>query len=49
MNLICGHGKFNFKSQGKKFLIQEGVLDEYIFLSNNVCESFNNLINNYLK
>ena len=41
------YGKFDFKNQRKKYLISEEALDEYIFLSNNACESCNNLINNY--
>ena len=43
------YGKFDFKNQRKKYLISEEALDEYIFLSNNACESCNNLINNYLE
>ena len=48
-NLWSYYGKFNFKTQRKKFLISEQALDEYIFLSNNACESCNNLINNYIE
>ena len=43
------YGKFDFKNQRKKYLISEEALDEYIFLSNNACESCNNLINNYIE
>ena len=43
------HGKFDFKNQRKKYLISDEALDNYIFVSNNACESLNNLINNYIE
>ena len=38
-------GKFEFK-KSRKSLISNSVLENYIFLTNNACESVNNLINN---
>ena len=42
------YNKFDFKKQRNKKLISQDSLDEYIFISNNCCESINNLINNYI-
>ena len=42
------YGKFDFK-KNRKQLIKESVLDEYVFCSNNACESINNLINNFIQ
>ena len=42
------YGKFDFQSS-RKVIISKNVLDEYVFLSNNACESMNNLINNYIE
>ena len=41
-------GKFEFNNSRNNNLISKGSLDEYIFLSNNCCESVNNLINNFI-
>ena len=43
------HGKFDFKNQRKKYLISDEALDNSIFVSNNTCESLNNLNNNYIE
>ena len=40
-------GKFDFK-KSRKTLVSNSVLENYIFISNNACESVNNLINNYI-
>ena len=40
--------KFEFKNARKKVLISKESLDGYIFVSNNCCESLNNLINNFI-
>ena len=42
------YNKFDFKKARNKKLISQESLDEYIFISNNCCESLNNLINNYI-
>ena len=42
-------GKFEFINSRNNNLISKGSLDEYIFLSNNCCESVNNLINNFIQ
>ena len=42
------YGKFYFK-ETRKALISKDVLDKYIFISNNACESVNNLINNFIQ
>ena len=40
-------GKFDFENS-RKSIISNSVLEKYIFLSNNACESINNLIHNYI-
>ena len=41
-------GKYYFKANRKK-LINDSILNEYVFGSNNACESLNNLINNFIQ
>ena len=36
--------KFSFSNTRNKVLISESALNKYIFISNNCCESINNLI-----
>lgn len=40
--------KIWFQTNRKK-IIKDSVLDEYVFCSNNACESVNNLINNFIQ
>ena len=40
-------GKFDFENSRKE-IISNSVLEKYVFLSNNACESINNLIHNYI-
>ena len=48
-NLWTYYEKFDFKKERNKFLISKQSLDKYIFVSNNCCESLNNLINNFIQ
>ena len=48
-NIWSYKGKFEFKNSRNKNLISKGSLDEHVFLSNNCCESVNNLINNFIQ
>lgn len=48
-NIWSYYKKFDFKNARKKVLISKESLDEYIFVSNNCCESLNNLINNFIQ
>ena len=41
--------KFSFSNTRNKVLISESALNKYIFISNNCCESINNLINNFIQ
>ena len=41
--------KFDFKNARKQVLISKESLDEYLYVSNNCCESLNNLSNNFIQ
>ena len=48
VKFVTYYGKFDFKKNRNK-IIKDTVLDEYVFCSNNACESVNNLINNFIQ
>ena len=48
-NLWSYYDKLDFKKERNKFFISKQALDKYIFVSNNCCESLNNLINNLIQ
>ena len=49
-NIWSYFNKFDFiNSRNKKTLISDSLLEEYIFISNNCCESLNNLMNNFVE
>lgn len=48
-NLWSYYEKFYFKRERNKFLISKQLLDKYIFVSKNYCESLKNLISNFIQ